>query len=253
MLTVELLVKLSEKNINQLAREAGIRPSVLSDLLHHRGDRRWSKYYVEKISKALGVDSSMLVATVSDKDIIDLVEEKSKVGDVGINTSAPTPIHRPKKAAAHPDYSAAEAEGLEVYEDVEEAPTRTRIYIWPHRIAASPPDHFDPDEAIGSIWVDHKRGKRLGKNVYALQVTGESMNKIITPRDVVLVHRTSHCREGEIAIVAQDGGVTIKRRRGRQLVSESDQHFAPIDLYDTEDDGGGNRVVGRVFGIHKPK
>lgn len=86
-----------------------------------------------------------------------------------------------------------------------------------------------------------------------MRVTGESMNNLISPGDILLVRQSSRSKDGDICVVAQDGGVTVKRRKGRQLISESDRNFAPIEIYDTEDDASGNRVVGVVFGIHKQR
>lgn len=143
-----------------------------------------------------------------------------------------------------PDYSLAE-QWLDPIRDVSEADERVSIPVWAQDIAASPLDSLDATDAE-LVWVPSLMRKLYGAKLWAVRIVGRSMVKAgINPGDILFVRRSSSAKDGDIVVAAQDGGVTLKRKRGAQLVPESDEH-AVIDM--VED----CRLLGVAHSIYKP-
>ena len=77
MLAVNLLVNISDYSVRDLSLLCGIRERTLSDLLNGNG-RRWSKYYLDKLSRALEVESSDLVTAVSRDSVVSLIHKNAR-------------------------------------------------------------------------------------------------------------------------------------------------------------------------------
>lgn len=259
MRVVDVMITADGRTIAQIAAECqkfpggeGIKANVLSMYLNRDPDkaRPIGLRHLQVLAQVLGSDPRTLMTDVPNDTVIDAVTEVARATEA----SPPSGVRLLPPAKPAPDYTLAEAAGLEVYEDVSEAADRHEIFVLPYAVAADAnPAHIDRSHSEGSVWLPHRRGRRLGAKVYALRVSGESMNQIISNGDLCFVRNTSRAKDGDIVVLAQDGSITVKRLKGRQAVSESDRHFPPIQLYDSEDDASGNRIVGVVWGLHKPK
>ncbi|MGB0591411.1 MAG: transcriptional repressor LexA [Myxococcota bacterium] len=94
---------------------------------------------------------------------------------------------------------------------------------------------------------------RKAKNVFALEVQGDSMTGDgIYDGDVVFVERDERAREDDIAVIRVEDSVTIKRRRrdelGLRLLSSNPAHS---DIVIRADEARDVAVVGRVVGVYR--
>ena len=94
---------------------------------------------------------------------------------------------------------------------------------------------------------------RRAKNVFALEVQGDSMTGDgIYEGDVVFVERDNEAREDDIAVIRVEDSVTIKRRRrdelGLRLLSSNPTHE---DIVIRSEDARDVHVVGRVVGVYR--
>ena len=94
---------------------------------------------------------------------------------------------------------------------------------------------------------------RRAKNVFALEVQGDSMTGDgIYDGDVVFVERGEAAREEEIAVIRVEDSVTIKRRRrdalGLRLISSNPTH---ADIVIHAEEARDVAVVGRVVGVYR--
>jgi len=94
---------------------------------------------------------------------------------------------------------------------------------------------------------------RKAKNVFALEVQGDSMTGDgIYDGDVVFVERDEQAREDDIAVIRVEDSVTIKRRRrdamGLRLLSSNPTHS---DIVIRAEEARDVAVVGRVVGVYR--
>ena len=94
---------------------------------------------------------------------------------------------------------------------------------------------------------------RRAKNVFALEVQGDSMiGDGIYEGDVVFVERGDDAREDEIAVIRVEDSVTIKRRQrdevGLRLISSNPTH---ADIVIRAEESRDVAVVGRVVGVYR--
>lgn len=228
----------SGKTQGQIAKEAGMTATELSDKL--AGRKPFTDQDILDLAPVLKMHHSKLMGQISRKEILDIVvgREKKLTQHVG------KPSKLAESAPPLPDYSRVER-WLTPVPDITEADDRVSIPIWPERLAASPPASFDASHEAGVAWVPKTMGKIHGAKAWAVEITGDSMSRIIDPADVLFVRRSSKAKDGDIVIAALDGGVTVKRLEGNKLVPESDTHKTIDMLEDC-------KLLGVAYAIHKP-
>ncbi len=94
---------------------------------------------------------------------------------------------------------------------------------------------------------------RRAKNVFALEVQGDSMTGDgIYDGDVVFVERDDDAREDDIAVIRVEDSITIKRRRqdafGLRLLSSNPVHE---DIVIRAEEARDVAIVGRVVGVYR--
>jgi SOS-response transcriptional repressor LexA len=247
MRMLDLLIKTDDRTQAQIAEEAGMKPQVLNDKLNQRGGKNITDEDVEVLAKVLGVSSRRLMSNVSRKQLLDIGIARPKPKQ--LVQSEPKLLPAAHAARPAPDYTLAQAAGLKIFADVSEALGRSRVPVYPERLAATPDAQLDPTDEEDEIWLDAASAKIYGAQARAVLVSGYSMNQDgIEPGDILICKSTKKAKDGQIVIALHHGAACIKRLRGRQLVSDSDRNFSPLTL--GEDD---NSIQGVVIGIHKKR
>lgn len=101
------------------------------------------------------------------------------------------------------------------------------------------------EEALGSVPVS----ARIGGDLYALKVKGESMvGAGILDGDLVIVKQQESANHGEIVVAMIDGEATVKTydKKGMRLLAENPK-FAPIPLDPSRD----NVILGKVMSVQR--
>lgn len=237
---LKVLVALDGRSQSEIAKDARIKEGRLSEFLS--GKKPMGPVVLRRIADALGVSVDLLASgknlSLEDvrTDVLDKLEAELESDD------SPTPI----RPITRPDYTLARLAKLQIFEDVSEAEGRVPVPVFSERVAASDLERMDGTGEESQVYIPNPGHKA----VFALQIFGESMNQDgIEPGDIVFVRRAAVSKPGRIVIYQQDGGVTIKRLGKGKLHPRSDRGFSDIEM--TE--GDANRIVGIVFGIHKPK
>ena len=93
------------------------------------------------------------------------------------------------------------------------------------RIVASAPEGMETD-FDGQIGIEESIVKKYGiENLFALKVNGDSMNKLIIPGSIAIIHRTTEWNDGDICAVIINGyEATLKRvfKRANSIRFEPD-------------------------------
>ena len=109
------------------------------------------------------------------------------------------------------------------------------------RVAAGEP--VLAEESV-SGYVHFPAPKAVGKDLFALRVSGESMINVgIFDGDIVVVEKTSYARNGEIVVVLVDNEATVKRfyrENGRFRLQPENSDMEPIIVKEAV-------VLGRVI------
>lgn len=87
-------------------------------------------------------------------------------------------------------------------------------------IAAGKPSTLD--EVAADEWkITKAQRKKAGKSAYILRVSGTSMEPGIPEGSVILMRKTTSAKSGDIVAAVVDGFVTLKRLKGRRLLSDN--------------------------------
>lgn len=248
---LKLILVIRNKSVQDLATFMGLYREQVSPWVNGRSEPDRSE--AQKIANYLKWDLSEIwedaVPTVtksrSPKRKVGkaklVTEDALKLSDPTATTYAPIEKQRRLRVVEDLDPD------LELIEDVSEADDRIEIGVYPESVAATALDRLDPDDEIRKVWAPARLRKLWGAKLRAVEVSGRSMVSAgITPGSIVFWRMSTKHKDGSIAIVEQDGGVTLKRIRGKTAVAESDRKYPNITL------GDDARHIGIVIAVHRP-
>lgn len=237
---IELLSWLQDMNQTKLAAAMGITEGRLSEYLS--GKRPIGPTAVRQFAKALGTTPEKLAKgkNLSIDQLKDELRERL-LEDEPVATEAPA-RHLTPVADEYPLDDALECIASIAQDD---AIDQVAIPIWPEEIAATGLASNDPGHGQEQAWVPASMRKIYGAKLRAVRVAGRSMVKAgILPGSVAFLRKSTSSKDGDIIVLQQDGGATLKRRRGKLAVAESDQRYSDIVI---GDEGVSQGVVVAVY------
>lgn len=231
----------------------GITQSVLSEYVNET--RRMTEDHARVIAHVLGVRPRHLGRRITKEELVILLDNTpshlelaaalDSVGGVVSAGSSESPV---RHLRAVDDYEVDP--DLDCISSIRRDDTvdQVAIPIWPESVAATDYASNDATHDSEMAYVPASMKKLYGAKLRAIRVAGRSMVKAgILPGSVLFVRKSSSCKDGDIVIVSDHGGMTVKRRRGQLAVPESDEHFPTLTL------GEDAILQGVVHAIYRPR
>lgn len=253
---------ISQEDIRRALKNKGYKlsPAQVSRIVN--GGQGARAEYVDVIVDLVGLPKEELWTEVDPEVAIAKIRQAVKEVDSGgkglpaVSALDPLPTLEDIAAVRHlhalpaTDYTLAEANGLFAIESIDEGDERTyRLPIWPEDVAATAFASNNARHATEFAWLKPSEKRIHGAKLRALRVCGDSMNQAgIDAGDVIFVRMDSDATksQGEIAVISQHDGMTVKRVRGSKGVPESTN---PVHR---EVDIDPDAKLARVVGVHKP-
>lgn len=244
---IKLVLLIRNRSVQELATHVGVARPYVSTWVN--GHDEPSRAQAQKIAEYLKWDLDEIwedAPTVVKKKRA----SKQKVGKAKLVDESALKMGDPAPAPALyalPDYTAIEAAGLKVIRSITyEGSDAVERVVSPWAMAASDPAELDPDDrGVVSIPARESTG-RQNAPLWPVEVSGESMNRIIPNGALVFVRRSSRPPQNRIVLATVHGGVTMKWLRGTKLEPDSTDQRSAIDLLEESE------LIGEVVAVHIP-